>query len=84
MTSSNSSALAWRESTDTSLPRVRVCRAREAGEAAAAEEEEVEEEDAVEAEVRMEVGVREDGAEEAATGVVEVTILDYTMINKSI
>ena len=36
--------------------------------------EEEEEVDEVEAEVRMEVGVREDGAEEAVTGVVEVKL----------
>ena len=75
MISSNSSALAWRESTDISRPRVRVCRAREDGEAAeVAEEEEVDEVEA--AEVRMEDGAREDGAEVEVTGVVEVTILD--------
>ena len=47
--------------------------------AAAEEEEEVDEVerevDEVEVEVRMEDGVREDGAEEAVTGVVEVTNL---------
>ena len=32
MTSSSTSAQAWRELTDISRPRVRVCRAREAGE----------------------------------------------------
>ena len=80
MTSSNSSALAWRESTDISRPRVRVCRAREDGEAA----EEEEEVDEVEAEVRMEDGARVDGAEVEVTGVVEVTILDLTMMKNLI
>ena len=64
LTSSSTSAQAWRELTDISRPRVRVCRAREAGEgeAVAAEEEEV----------TTEAGVREDGAEGAGTGAVEV------------
>ena len=67
LTSSSTSAQAWRELTDISRPRVRVCRAREAGEAeaVAAEEEEV-------VEVTTEAGVREDGAEVAGTGAAEV------------
>ena len=64
LTSSSTSAQAWRELTDISRPRVRVCRAREAGEAEAAEEEEEE--------VTTEAGVREDGAEVAGTGAAEV------------
>ena len=43
-----------------------------------------EEVDEVEAEVRMEVGAREDGAEEAVTVVVEVTTLNQTLIYDSI
>ena len=69
LTSSNSSALAWRGSTDISRPRARACREREAGVEAVAVDEEGEEE---EVEVMTEAGVREDGAEEGATGAVEV------------
>ena len=67
LTSSNSSALAWRGSTDISRPRARACREREAGVEVEAEEGEEEE-----VEVMTEAGVREDGAEEEATGAVEV------------
>lgn len=70
LTSSNSSARAWRESTDISRPRARVCREREAG---VEEVEVVEVEDEGEEEVMMEAGAREDGAEEWVTGAVEVT-----------
>ena len=66
--SSNSSALAWRGSTDISRPRARACREREAGVEAVVVDEEGEEE----VEVMTEAGVREDGAEEEATGAVEV------------
>ena len=64
LTSSSSSAQAWRESTDISRPRVRDCREREAGveEAVAAGEEEV----------MTEAGVREAGAEEAGIEAAEV------------
>ena len=68
LTSSSTSAQAWRELTDISRPRVRVCRAREAGEGEAVAAEEVEEE------VTTEAGVREDGAEVAGTGAVEVEV----------
>ena len=69
MTSSSTSAQAWRELTDISRPRVRVCRAREAGEGEAVAAEEGEEEVV---EVTTEAGVREDGAEAAGTGAAEV------------
>ena len=64
LTSSSSSAQAWRESTDISRPRVRDCREREAGveEVVAAGEEEV----------MTEAGVREAGAEEAGIEAAEV------------
>ena len=63
LTSFNSSAQAWRESTDISRPRVRDCRERESG---------VEEAVAGEEEVMTEAGVREAGAEEAGIEAAEV------------
>ena len=67
LTSSSSSAQAWRESTDISRPRVRDCREMGAG-----VEEAVEVVAAGEEEVMTEAGVREVGAEEAGIEAAEV------------
>ena len=77
LTSSSSSAQAWRESTDILRPRVRDCREKEAG-----VEEAVEVVAAGEEEVMTEAGVREVGSEEAGIEAVEVGfVIQDVMLN---
>ena len=59
LTNSKISALEWKESTDTSRPKVRVCRVRAAGEE--------------DAEAKTEAGAREAGAEVEPIGGAEVS-----------